>query len=68
MNWVYAEQAKRPEEGERVLCDLGKDYEFAVMEYTKGIFLDVNIGEYYHLGTDIKRWCSIGKHYDEQWC
>lgn len=65
-DWVYASENKRPDEGETVLCDMGKDYEFAVMRYSNGVFFDVNIGEYYNLGNDVKRWFSIGKHYDEQ--
>lgn len=65
-DWIYANDNRKPDEGEVVLCDLGKDVEFCVMQYTSGIFLDTNIGEYYNMGSDIKRWAHIGKHYDEQ--
>ncbi len=66
MNWIYASSIERPKYNEEVLCDLGEAFSFVVMRYDEGVFYDTNIGEYYNLGTDIKRWCHIGKHYDEQ--
>lgn len=66
MDWIYAGSEIRPKQNEEVLCDLGKDFNFSVMVYDEGIFYDTNIGEYYNIGTDIKRWCHIGKHCDEQ--
>ncbi len=68
MDWNYASSNARPNENEEVLCDLGKDFSFSVMTYNKGIFLDTNIGEYYNLRTDIKRWAHIGSHCDEEFC
>ena len=66
MNWIYASSIERPKYKEEVLCDLGEAFYFVVLIYDDGVFYDTNIGEYYNLGTDIKRWCHIGKHYDEQ--
>jgi len=66
MDWIYASSIERPKPKEEVLCDLGEAFNFVVMIYDDGVFHDTNIGEYYNLGTDIKRWCHIGKHYDEQ--
>lgn len=70
IDWIYWNDNRKPENDEVVLCDMGKDYEFAVMKYKSegadGIFFDFNMGEYYHMGSDVERWAHIGKHYDEQ--
>lgn len=68
MNWIYASQTEKPELGEEVLCDLGKREYFYVLVYSgDGDFYDpLNRTEYYRLGDDVKRWCHIGKHCDEQ--
>lgn len=66
LDWIYANNSLRPEQDEEVLCDMGKDFNFSVMTYSDGLFYDTYIGEYYNLEIDVKRWCHIGKHCDEQ--
>ena len=65
-DWVYESYNKKPVRGEEVLCDLGKDRNFMVLIYNDGIFYDTYMEKSYYFGKDVKRWCSIGKHFDEQ--
>ena len=65
-DWVYASSGRKPKNGEYVLCDLGKNFSYEVFYYENDCFYDRNIGEYYNLGYDVKRWCSLPKHCDEE--
>ncbi len=66
MNWIYASSNERPKQKEEVLCDLGEAFYFVVLIYDNGYFYDTGNGDCFYLEINVKRWCHIGKHYDEQ--
>ena len=63
--WIYTSEAKRPEKGEIILCDLGKEKPFIIAQYNDSIVTDTNTGMNYSFTFDLRRWFSIGKHANE---
>lgn len=66
MNWIYASNIEKPKYKEEVLCDLGEAFYFVVLIYDNGNFCDPSNGDCYYPEINVKRWCHIGKHCDEQ--
>lgn len=68
MIWTYASSNEKPVPKEEVLCDFGMKEHFRVLVYDgNDYFYDpLNKTEYYRLKYDVKRWCHIGEHFDEE--
>lgn len=65
MDWIYSSSGKKPDEGEEVLVDFGMAKGFKVMIYENGYFVNPQKENDYAY-TEVKRWCHLGKHYNQE--
>lgn len=66
INWIYVTKESRPEIGEIILCDLGKEKPFMIARYLENGVEDINTNKRYSFNFEVHHWAKIGKHFDEQ--